>query len=48
VPLEPEVNTEIQNQVKALVKGEAQSKAAADMVQAKADELRREGRSYFK
>jgi raffinose/stachyose/melibiose transport system substrate-binding protein len=45
---EPEITTEIENQVQALVKGEAQSKAAADAVQAKADQLRREGRSYFK
>jgi len=45
---EPEVTTEIQNQVQALVKGDVQAKAAADAVQAKADALRREGRSYFK
>jgi len=45
---EPEITTEIENQVQALVKGEAQPKAAADAVQAKADQLRREGRSYFK
>jgi raffinose/stachyose/melibiose transport system substrate-binding protein len=45
---EPEVTTEIQNQVQALVKGEAQPQAAGDAVQAKAEELRREGRSYFK
>ena len=45
---EPEVTTEIRNQVQALVKGEAQPKAAGDAVQAKADTLRREGRSYFK
>src|SRR5438128_536719 len=44
---EPEITTEIENQVQALVKGEAQPKAAADAVQAKADQLRREGRSYF-
>jgi raffinose/stachyose/melibiose transport system substrate-binding protein len=45
---EPEVTTEIQNQVQALVKGDATPKAAGDAVQAKADALRREGRSYFK
>ena len=45
---EPEITTEIENQVQALVKGEAQPKAVADAVQAKADQLRREGRSYFK
>ena len=45
---EPEVTTEIQNQVQALVKGDAQPTAAGDAVQAKADGLRREGRSYFK
>ncbi|MDQ3809043.1 MAG: extracellular solute-binding protein [Chloroflexota bacterium] len=45
---EPEVTTEIQNQVQALVKGEAQPTAAGNAVQAKADALRREGRSYFK
>jgi raffinose/stachyose/melibiose transport system substrate-binding protein len=45
---EPEVTTEIQNQVQALVKGEATPQGAGDAVQAKADELRREGRSYFK
>jgi raffinose/stachyose/melibiose transport system substrate-binding protein len=45
---EPEITTEIENQVQALVKGEAQPSAAADAVQAKADQLRREGRSYFK
>jgi len=45
---EPEVTTEIQNQVQALVKGDAQPRAAADAVQAKADALRREGRSYYK
>ena len=44
---EPEVTTEIRNQVQALVKGDAQPRAAGDAVQAKADELRREGRSYF-
>ncbi len=44
---EPEITTEIENQVQALVKGEAQPKAAANAVQAKADQLRREGRSYF-
>ena len=45
---EPEVTTEIQNQVQALVKGDAQPTAAGDAVQARADGLRREGRSYFK
>ena len=45
---EPEITTEIQNQVQALVKGEVQPKAAGDALQAKADQLRREGRSYFK
>jgi spermidine/putrescine-binding protein len=45
---EPEVTTEIQNQVQALVKGDATPKAAGDAVQAKADALRQEGRSYFK
>jgi len=45
---EPEVTTEIQNQVQALVKGDAQPQAAGDAVQAKADELRKAGRSYFK
>ena len=44
---EPEITSEIETQVQALVKGEAQPKAAADAVQAKADQLRREGRSYF-
>ena len=44
---EPEVTTEIQNQVQALVKGDALPTAAGDAVQAKADALRREGRSYF-
>jgi hypothetical protein len=44
---EPEVTTEIQNQVQALVKGDVPPAAAADAVQAKADALRREGRSYF-
>jgi raffinose/stachyose/melibiose transport system substrate-binding protein len=44
---EPEITTEIENQVQALIKGEAQPKAVADAVQAKADQLRREGRSYF-
>ena len=44
---EPEITTEIENQVQALVKGEALPEAAADAVQAKADQLRREGRSYF-
>jgi raffinose/stachyose/melibiose transport system substrate-binding protein len=44
---EPEITAEIENQVQALVKGEVQPKAAADAVQAKADQLRREGRSYF-
>jgi raffinose/stachyose/melibiose transport system substrate-binding protein len=45
---EPEVTTEIQNQVQGLVKGDVQPAAAADAVQARADALRREGRSYFK
>lgn len=45
---EPEVTTEIQNQVQALVKGDAQPQAAADAVQARADAVRREGRSYYK
>jgi raffinose/stachyose/melibiose transport system substrate-binding protein len=45
---EPEVTTEIRNQVQALVKGEVQPQAAGDAVQARADQLRREGRSYFK
>jgi raffinose/stachyose/melibiose transport system substrate-binding protein len=45
---EPEVTVEIQNQVQALVKGDTQPQAAGDAVQAKADQLRREGRSYFK
>jgi raffinose/stachyose/melibiose transport system substrate-binding protein len=45
---EPEVTSEIQNQVQALIKGEATPRAAGDAVQAKADALRREGRSYFK
>jgi raffinose/stachyose/melibiose transport system substrate-binding protein len=45
---EPEVTNEIQNQVQALVKGDAQPQAAGDAVQARADVLRREGRSYFK
>jgi raffinose/stachyose/melibiose transport system substrate-binding protein len=45
---EPEVTAEIRNQVQALVKGETQPKAAGDAVQATADTLRREGRSYYK
>jgi len=45
---EPEVTTEIQNQVQALVKGDTPPAAAADAVQARADALRREGRSYYK
>ena len=45
---EPEVTTEIQNQVQALVKGDVQPAAAADAVQATANALRREGRSYYK
>ena len=45
---EPEVTTEIQNQVQALVKGEASATAVANAVQARADAVRREGRSYFK
>jgi ABC-type glycerol-3-phosphate transport system substrate-binding protein len=45
---EPEVTIEIQNQVQALVKGDVQPEVAGDAVQAKADQLRREGRSYFK
>jgi spermidine/putrescine-binding protein len=45
---EPEVTTEIQNQVQGLVKGDVQPAAAADAVQATADALRRGGRSYFK
>ncbi|MBV9323586.1 MAG: extracellular solute-binding protein [Chloroflexi bacterium] len=45
---EPEVTTEIQNQVQGLVKGDTQPQAAADAVQARADALRREGRSYYK
>jgi raffinose/stachyose/melibiose transport system substrate-binding protein len=45
---EPEVTVEIQNQVQALVKGDVQPEIAGDAVQAKADQLRREGRSYFK
>ncbi|MDQ6670416.1 MAG: extracellular solute-binding protein [Chloroflexota bacterium] len=45
---EPEVTAEIRNQVQALVKGDVQPKAAGDAVQATADTLRREGRSYFK
>ena len=45
---EPEVTTEIQNQVQALVKGDAQPQAAADAVQARADAVRREGRNYYR
>jgi hypothetical protein len=45
---EPEVTTEIQNQVQGLVKGDTQPQAAADAVQARADAVRREGRSYYK
>jgi raffinose/stachyose/melibiose transport system substrate-binding protein len=45
---EPEITTEIGNQVQALVKGEVQPAAAGDAVQATADALRREGRSYFR
>jgi raffinose/stachyose/melibiose transport system substrate-binding protein len=45
---EPEITTEIGNQVQALVKGEVQPAAAGDAVQAMADALRREGRSYFR
>ena len=45
---EPEVTTEIQNQVQALVKGDVQPTAAANAVQATADALRREGRSYYR
>jgi spermidine/putrescine-binding protein len=44
---EPEVTTEIRNQVQALVKGEVQPGVAGDAIQARADGLRREGRSYF-
>jgi raffinose/stachyose/melibiose transport system permease protein len=39
---EPEVTTEIQNQVQGLVRGDVQPGAAADAVQATADALRRE------
>ena len=45
---EPEITSEIENQVQALIKRDAQPKAAADAVQAKSDQLHREGRSYFK
>jgi raffinose/stachyose/melibiose transport system substrate-binding protein len=44
---EPEITAEIGNQVQSLVKGEVQPVAAGDAVQARADALRREGRSYF-
>jgi len=45
---EPEVTAEIRNQVQSLVKGEVQPRVAGDAVQATAELLRREGRSYFK
>jgi ABC-type glycerol-3-phosphate transport system substrate-binding protein len=45
---EPEITTEIQNLVQTLVKGEGTPQAAGDAVQAKAEQLRREGRSYYK
>ena len=45
---EPEVTVEIQNRVQGLIKGETTPQAAGDAVQAKAEQLRREGRSYYK
>jgi raffinose/stachyose/melibiose transport system substrate-binding protein len=45
---EPEVTTEIQNQVQAVVKGDTLPVAAANAVQSRADAVRREGRSYYK
>jgi ABC-type glycerol-3-phosphate transport system substrate-binding protein len=45
---EPEVTTEIQNQVQGLIKGDATPQDVGKAVQAKAEQLRREGRSYYK
>jgi ABC-type glycerol-3-phosphate transport system substrate-binding protein len=44
---EPEITSEIDNQVQALVKGDTDAAAAGRAVQAVADELRSSGRSYY-
>jgi hypothetical protein len=44
---EPEIDSEIGNQVQALVKGDTDAGAAGKAIEAVANQLRSSGRSYY-